>query len=65
MLKHTRSHENDESRGPVHVSFLWQREEKKMDQIPEREREKESCKQRLSHENETRGPAQHVLPLAN
>jgi hypothetical protein len=22
-----RSHENDESRGPVHVSSLWQREE--------------------------------------
>jgi hypothetical protein len=34
-----RSHENDESRGPVHVSSLWQRG-KKMDMVPKREIEK-------------------------
>jgi hypothetical protein len=47
-----RSHENDESRGPVHVSSLWQREENGYGtKERERDREKGSCKQRLSHEN--------------
>ena len=56
------------SRGPVHVSFLWQREEKKMDQIPKRETEKRDLVNKdclMIHEKETPGPAQHVLPLAN
>jgi hypothetical protein len=44
------------------MSSLWQRGGKKMESgTTERAREKGSCKQRLSHENWTCGPAQHVL----